>query len=142
MQTMISTYVNGVREAVELYKKAFDAKLTYVMPSDDGDEYHVDLDIYGLHVAMAEAKYVLKFYDKPTEEGIKIFSQTERIAGNTMQICLYYDKGDTSKIKHAYEVLREGSTVIIELGPALGSPCMVDFIDKFGIRWVLIENVE
>ena len=144
MQTMVSTYVNGIDEAIKLYQKAFDAKLGYTMPSEESDckYYHAELDIYGLNLALAEAKYVLNFYDSLTEEGVKVFSQTQRIAGNTMQICIYFDKGDGDKIRQAYAVLRDGSVALVELGAALGSACMVDFIDKFGIRWVLIESVE
>jgi len=144
MKTMVSTYVNGSDEAIELYQKAFDAELGYTMPSKEKDckYYHAELNIYGINLAIAEAKYVLDFYDSPSEKAVEIFSQKERIAGNTMQICIYYDKGDANKIKRAYEILREGSVAIVGLGPALGSPCVVDFIDKFGIRWVLIESVE
>ena len=144
MQTMLSTYVNGIDKAIALYQKAFDAELGHAIPSEEKDckYYHAELDIYGLNLALAEAKYALTFYDSPTEEGAKIFSQTERIAGNTMQICLKYNKGDGNKIKHAYETLRDGSVVLVELGAALGSSCVVDFIDQFGIRWFLIEGVE
>jgi len=144
MQTMVSTYVNGSDEAIELYQKAFNANLGYTMPSKEKDckYYHAELNIHGLKLAIAEAKYVLDFYDSPSAKATELFSQTERIAGNTMQICIYYDKGDADKIKYAYEVLREGSVAIVDIGPALGSPCVVDFIDKFGIRWVLIESVE
>jgi len=144
MQTMISTYVNGIDEAVELYQKAFDAKLGHTIPSEAEDckYYHAELDIYGLDLAIAEAKYALEFYDSPTEAGVKVFSQTERIAGNTMQICIKYNKGDGDKVRHAYEVLRDGSIAFVEIGAALGSTCVVDFVDKFGIRWFLIESVE
>ena len=144
MQTMVSTYVNGINEAIELYQKAFDAELGHTIPCDEEDckYYHAELNIYGLALALAEAKYALEFYDSPTAEGVKVFSQTERIAGNTMQISFTYNKGDGNKIRHAYDVLRNGSVALVELGEALGSPCVVDFIDKFGIRWVLIESVE
>jgi len=142
MQTMVSIYVNGIEEAILLYQKAFDAELGYTMPSEEEDckYYHAELNIYGLNLALAEAKYVLGFYNSPTEEGTNVFSQTERIAGNTMQIYLQYDKGDGDKIRHAYQVLRDGSVALVDIGAALGSPCMVDFIDKFGIRWALIER--
>ena len=119
MQTLISTYVNGSDEAIELYQKAFEAELGYTIPSEENDckYYHAELNIYGQTLAIAEAKYALKFYESvisPTEECVKLLSQTERITGNTMEICIYYDKGSTDKIKQAYEVLREGSVAIIE----------------------------
>ena len=144
MRTMVSTYVNGIDEAIALYKKAFNAELGHTIPSEEEDckYYHAELDIYGLTLALAEAKYALEFYDSPTKEGVKVFSQTERIAGNTMQISFTYSKGDGDKIKHAYEVLRDGSVALVDIGAALGSSCVVDFIDKFGIRWFLVEDVE
>lgn len=141
---MMSTYINGSDEAIELYQKAFNAELGYTMPSTEEDckYYHAELDIYGTTLAIAEAKYASKFYEVLPKEGFKLFSQTERIAGNTMQLCIYYDKGSTDEIKRAYEVLKEGSTAIVEIGPFADSPCFVDFIDKFGIRWCLAEDTE
>ena len=142
MKSMIMAYVNGSDEAIELYQKAFNAELGFAMPSMEKDckYYHAELNIHGQNVAILEAKHVANFYESPTEEGVKFFSQTERIAGNVVSICIYYDKGDTEKIKHAYEVLRENSITIIEPGSVCDSPCMVEFIDKFGIRWYLIES--
>ena len=145
MEVMTSIYVNGSDEAIALYQKAFDAKLGYTIPGSEGDckYYHAELNINGHHLAIAEAKYVLKFYEKliaPSEEAVRLFSQTERIAGNTMQFCIYFDKGDADKIKHAYEVLREGSVTIVGPGPLGSNPCFVDYIDKFGVRWCLLED--
>ena len=145
METIMSVYVNGIDEAIELYQQAFNADLGYIVPSkEDGCKYyHAELKIHGQILAIAEAKHVLKFYERlisPPEEAVRLFSQTERITGNTMQFCVYFDKGGADKIKQTYEVLREGSVTIIEPGAVGDNPCMVDFIDKFGIRWCFLES--
>ena len=145
MQTMMSVYVNGSDEAIALYQKAFGAELGYTIPSEEGDckYYHAELNIHGQHLAIAEAKHVLKFYERlisPSEEAVRLFSQTERVAGNTMQFCIYFGKGEADKIKRAYEILREGSVTLVGPGPLGENPCFVDFIDKFGIRWCLLES--
>jgi PhnB protein len=141
METTMLIYVNGSDEAIELYQKAFHAELGYAMPSEEDDcrYYHAELNIYGQSLTVVEAKHVLKFSDSPSEEAVRLFSQTERLAGNTMQFCVYFDNGSADKIKQAYEVLRKGGVTIVELGPCFSSPCMVDFIDKFGVRWCFLE---
>ncbi|MCL2838805.1 MAG: VOC family protein [Oscillospiraceae bacterium] len=124
-----------------MYKKAFNAELTWTIPSDEGDGtyYHAELNIYGQTLAIAEAKYMLKFQDSPLEEAVQFLSKKERISGNTMQIRLHFGEGGAAKVKQGFEVLKEGSFVITKLGACNYSPCMVAFIDKFGVFWCLLE---
>jgi PhnB protein len=140
-RSFMQIYVDGSGEAVELYKKAFNAELKWSVPSEEGDGtyYHAELDIYGQTLAIAEAKYMLKFQESPSEDAVKFFSQTQRIPGNTMQICLHFGEGGADKVKQGFEILKEGSLLISGPGPCNFTPCMVDFIDKFGIRWCLFE---
>jgi len=43
-------------------------------------------------------------------------------------------------VKRAYEILQEDSQTNVVLGPTFWSPCMVDFVDKFGVRWCLFAE--
>jgi PhnB protein len=43
-------------------------------------------------------------------------------------------------VKKAYEILKEGSHTNAPLGPVIWSPCMVDFVDKFSVRWCLFSE--
>ena len=54
-----------------------------------------------------------------------------------MQFCLHYGEGNEDKVKQAFETLKEGSEIIVPLGPCEFSPLMTDFIDRFGVRWCI-----
>lgn len=40
-------------------------------------------------------------------------------------------------MKNAYEVLKDGATIQIPIGPCDYSPCMFSLVDKFGVYWCL-----
>ncbi len=118
-RSMMQIYTKGSVEAVEQYMQAFDAKLGYHIKSADNTFYHAELDICGHTLAVAEA------------------NDDTMITGNTMQFCLHYGEGNESKVRKAYEVLKEGSEILFPLGPCEFSPLMTDMVDKYGIRWCL-----
>ena len=125
IRSMMQVYVKGSKEAVELYQKAFEAKLISEYKNDDGSYYHSELDVYGQILSVAEARTAGSFADE------------ERISGNTMQFCLHFRETETGLVKKAFAVLESGSRVLFPLGPCEYSGCMVDFIDRFGVRWCL-----
>jgi len=62
-----------------------------------------------------------------------------RNPGNTMQFCLHFGVGNADRVRQGFEALKEGSLILYPIGPVDYSPCMVDFVDKFGVRWCLFE---
>jgi PhnB protein len=120
-RTLLQIYVKGRDEAIEHYKKAFDATLGYHEINPDGTFGHVELDINGQAIGVGE--------DNDGGEA--------RITGNTMQFCLQFEDGEEDKVRKAYEVLKEGATINFPLGPSFFSPCVTDLIDRYGVRWCL-----
>lgn len=47
---------------------------------------------------------------------------------------------DAESVKRAYEVLKEGSTIIYPMVSTTYSSCFVSLIDKFGVRWGLMTE--
>jgi PhnB protein len=47
---------------------------------------------------------------------------------------------DTASVKRAYEVLKEGGTIVHPMVSTTYSSCFVSLVDKFGIRWVLMTE--
>jgi len=140
MDLTVVVYVNGSDKAIELYQKVFDAELVNTLPSNEDDckYYTAELNINGNSLTVIEAKHVIKFDGSQSKEAVRVYSKEERFAGNTMQLTVCFNKGSAEKIKQAYELLR-GDITISELGPCFSSSCMVDFIDKFGVRWCFME---
>ena len=118
MQAMMQVYVKGCAEAIELYKEAFDATLESIVLKENQSVLHAELSVNGQIIALADA------------EG-------ERVPGNTMQFCFRCGPGNEEAVQKAYEVLKEGSEIIFPIGPRFYSPCCVDLIDKFGVRWCI-----
>lgn len=121
----MGAYVKGSDAAVELYKKAFDAKLGDYYLNPDGTYFHSELDVYGQILAVAEGTAGL--YDQGGE----------RVTGNTMQFCLHFDEGEGHLVQKAYDVLKEGAEIRFPLGPCEYSSLMVDLVDRFGVRWCM-----
>lgn len=118
IRSMMQAYVKNSLEAVQLYQKAFDAKILSEYKNDQGNYFHVELDLFGQIFALSE-------------------SNEKTVAGNTMQFCLQLGIEDKRYISLAYEVLKEGAEILVPLGPCSYSELMVSFIDKFGVNWCL-----
>lgn len=118
-RSIFQVYVKGSIEAVELYQKAFDAKIVSEYKNENGSYIHAELDVFGQIVALAEAL------------------AGERIAGTTMQLCFHLDKNKEESIKKAYELLKEDADISFSLGKSFFSPLMFGLIDKYGVNWNL-----
>lgn len=121
-RVMMQTYVSDATAAIELYKRAFGAKLIDMHHTPEGKVFHSELEIEGQILAVA---------DRDDTDGI------DDITGNIMQFCLHYEEGKDAVVKQAYETLLEGATVRVPLGPCVYSPCMADIVDRFGVRWCI-----
>lgn len=121
LRSMFGVYVKGSVEAVELYQKAFDAKLVSEYRNEDGSYMHAELDVFGQILAISEAL---------PEAG-------ERIAGTTMQFNLHFGKGNEEVVKKAYEVLKNDAQIHTPIAECFFSPLMFGLIDKFGVNWCI-----
>ena len=115
---MMQVYVKGSVEAVKLYQKAFNATLSSEVRNSDNTFLHAELNVCGHIIALSE-------------------TTNDKIPGNTMQFCFHYGEGNEKSVENAYQILKEGSQILHPLGSCFFSPCMADFIDKFGVHWCL-----
>jgi len=119
-RSMMQVYVNGSREAVELYQKAFDAKLVASYLNEDGTFMHAELDIYGQILAVSEAT-----------------PEKSRVEGNCMQFCLHFGEDNEAIVQKAFDTLKEKAIIDFPLGKCDFSPLMTSLVDKFGIFWCI-----
>jgi len=117
-RSLMQVYVKNSREAVEIYKKAFDAQLVAEYMNDDGQYMHAELEVQGQIIALSEIN-------------------GQAIAGNNMQFCFHYGKGNEAAVEKAYKILKDGGEVTYPLGECHFSPLMTGLTDKFGINWCL-----
>lgn len=101
MEFMIPLYVKNATEAIELYTKAFDAKLEYIEYTPEKTVLHSEIIAYGQKIAISD-------------------TQDAAITGTVFQIDVRM-KNDED-VKKAYEILKEGSRTKVPLGPVFFSP--------------------
>ncbi|MNC72156.1 hypothetical protein D3C75_1231720 [compost metagenome] len=57
----------------------------------------------------------------------------EHSSDSTLELVATFD--NETVLREAYQIIKDGSTTITPIGPVFFSPCMVQFVDKFGVRW-------
>lgn len=116
LRSMMQVYVKGSVEAVELYRRAFDAGLLCACPDGKGGYMHSELNAYGQIISVSEI------------EG-------EVIAGSSMQFCFHMGAGQEDKVHKAYEALKDGASKINPPSACEYSPCQFTLVDRFGVSW-------
>jgi PhnB protein len=119
MEFMIQLYVKNATEAIEIYSKAFDGTVGNIDYTPDKKVLHSEMLAHGQKIAIAD-------------------SHESAVTGNVYQIDVRMKTEDA--VKKAYELLMDGSLTNVPLGPVFWSPCMVDFTDRFGVRWCLFAE--
>ena len=118
LRTLMQVWVKGSMEAVELYRKAFNAQILCAYPDGHGGYAHSELNAHGQIIAVSEL--------------------TDHVAaGNTMQFCFHFGDGGEEHVRNAYEYLKNGAKIDVPIGPCDYSPCMFSLVDKFGVFWCL-----
>ena len=114
-------YVTGSIEAVERYCKAFNAVKSFEIKADADTYAHCELSVNGqLFMAVSEAPFDC--------------DHNKNHVWQTMAFNVY-EMGTEEAVRNAYDVLRDGGTVIDKLGPCDWNPFCANVIDKFGVFW-------
>lgn len=111
-------YVKNSKDAVKLYMDAFELQLGYHVLNDDGSFYHSELN--------KDGRQILSVVESAENEGKK---------STIVQLGIEFESVD--KVKRAYELLSEGGTIDMSIGPLPWSECAAALIDKFGVYWYI-----
>ena len=128
----ISPYLsfNGnCADAVAFYEKVFDVKAEIMRykdaPKDNGYETQPSTENLVMHAQFELGGEIIMFADMPPEYAVK--------NGTNIAIMAEFDKIETAK--SAFEALKEGGKVDMELQETFWSKCFGSLTDKFGIIW-------
>ncbi|WP_410511525.1 hypothetical protein PaeBR_15770 [Paenibacillus sp. BR2-3] len=114
-------YLNGTCcEAIDLYKKAFNTDTDSIMYDSQKEPekfvIHAEMHILGTRLMLSD------------------FGGTKELtADSTMEIVAIFENEEV--LREAYHKMNDDSKTITPIGPIFFSPCLVQFIDKFGVRW-------
>jgi len=117
MRTVFFACVNNSLEAVEFYRKAFNAELTCCY-----------LDSTGKFVEHAELTINSQLF-------LSLMESSETRTGSTMYFWFTFD--DEKSLYEAYKVLKEGAEIRGEPSSCEWCKLITDLTDKYGIRWLL-----
>jgi Uncharacterized protein conserved in bacteria len=121
MKIYTQVYVRGSVEAAEMYCKAFGAEISFQIKAENGTYEHCELSVDG--------QGILAISEAPDNCDTSKKTTWQTMAFNA------FDMGSEEAVRNAYDVLREGGTVIDPLGPCPWSTCCSNLIDKFGVFW-------
>lgn len=113
-------YLNGAcSEAIGLYKKAFGTEIDNIMydPEQEPQKViHAEMHILGTRLMLSDYGGTKESSADSTMEIVALFSNEQLLRG-------------------AYQIIKVESKTITPIGPIFFSPCLVSFVDKFGVRW-------
>lgn len=119
-------------EAIRFYENAFHATDIHIdyyrnAPTDSGMKITEDMKDLVMHASMTICGTPVNLSD----------SVDPLSAGNMICLNVFFSTADD--VCHAYEKLKKGGKVAVELGPQFFSPMYGSIEDKFGIKWQLIS---
>lgn len=127
--TPYPTFGGNCSQAIALYEKAFNVKAQIMRykdaPPDSEYQFSEGTDDYVMHAQLQLGNDVIMFCDQPPEQPI--------ITGTNMAISVAFD--DVAAANAAFDVLKEGGTVDMELQETFWSKYFGTLVDKFGICW-------
>ena len=128
----ISPYVSfsgNCAEAVEFYEKAFNVKAEIMrykeVPADNEYKTTESTENLIMHAQIEICGEIIMFCDMPPEYPAK--------TGDNIGIMAEFDNKETAK--KAFDALKAGGEVSMELQETFWSKCFGSLTDKFGINW-------
>ncbi|MCL2521907.1 MAG: glyoxalase/bleomycin resistance/extradiol dioxygenase family protein [Erysipelotrichales bacterium] len=122
------------KQAIELYKKAFGAEVKILYCNSDAHPKDCALEsanqgdlIYHAEIYIGQQRITLT--DTPDDP-----------IPNTNPLSLLITFETAKAVKKAYEIMKEGATIIYPIQTTTYSSCFVSLIDKFGMRWELMTE--
>lgn len=128
-------FTGQCEEAMELYKKAFGATVDCLFRYSDADArdwatpltdeqarkiYHAEMHICGQRVMLADH----------LERDVQ--------PGTSLSLAAVFE--DPEQVRAAYDVLKDGCTIVHPMQTRTYSACIVVLVDQFGIRWTLMTE--
>ncbi|MDF2588477.1 MAG: hypothetical protein K0S41_2318 [Anaerocolumna sp.] len=128
--TPVFNFNGKCEEAIELYKKAFHAKLTILLRYADAKKEDLNQPLTD------EEKN--KIYHSELyigDQRIMLSDNLDYKFTNSTSLFLTVTLETPDEVKEAYELLKDDSTIIYPVHSTTYSSCLFSLIDKFGFRW-------
>lgn len=119
-------------EAIDLYERAFGFKARVMRYSDappsEGYQPAPGTENFVMHACLTDRNdYTVFLADMPPDNPSTF--------GNGMSVSMELDSEDA--VKSAFDILKEGGKVTMELQQTFWSKCYGSLEDRFGVNWML-----
>lgn len=114
----IGINIKDSRDAVEIYRKAFGIELGYHVLNDDGSYFHSELM-------------------KGKDEICSVVEDKDFCPGSGNPIHLGYTFDTKEQLLQAFDLLKDGGHVDMDIRELPWSPCAAYVTDRFGVHWYL-----
>lgn len=123
------------KEAIVLYKRAFNGEITQLFQYSDADPSDFNIDqltesekeqVYHAEMMIGNQRFFFSDSFDPIPHG------------QNVSIVITFDSGD--EVKNAYELLAMGGEVLQQLTETTYSGCFTSIVDRFGVRWELMTE--
>ena len=122
-------------EAIRLYRKAFDLKISHILHYSDADKRDWDVEL-----SEEQEKFVYHAEAYIGGQRLMLADEMEHnnVKGTSIFLTVTFDTAD--EVKQAYRILSDEGTIIYPLRCTTYSSCVGTLIDKFGFRWGLMTE--
>jgi len=132
-------HFNGqCEEAIGIYQKAFNARIGCLLHYTDRNEQD-----WNVPITKEQENYVYHSEIYIGKQRIMMGDNYEPDLNKNTSAFLTITFESSDEVKKAYEILKDGCTIINPMHSTTYSSCAVSLIDKFGVRWGLMtEQIE
>lgn len=139
--TPIMIFTGQAGQAIDLYEKAFGAKVKHVtlfseMHSDDWQCSEEEKDMIA-HSEIKIGNHIIMLADDATKLS-DVANHDKPAKSFLIDLLVNFDTDE--ELKAAYEVISEGATITDPLSSTTYCSLCVSLIDKFGGRWQLMSG--
>ena len=133
--TPVFNFNGQCEEAMAFYEKAFGTTTKFIMRYSDADKRDWSIPLTDdqknmvYHAEMLIGNQRIMFSD---------IIEFDLSKGTSLFLTIIFE--DAESVKKAYEILKEGSTIVYPMVSTTYSSCFVSLIDKFGFRWGLMTE--
>ena len=139
MTVVPNFHFNGkCREAIELYKEAFGAKVDCLLLYKDAKT-----EDYGRPLTDEQKSFVYHAELSIGKQRIMMADDMDMTFAPSASLFLTMTMDTKEDVIRAFNVMKEGGTIIYPPHSTTYSSCTVSFIDKYGFRWgIMTEKTE
>ncbi len=123
------------RDAVELYKEAFGAKIACLLLYKDAK-----IEDYDRTLTVEQKNFVYHAEILISNQRIMMADNIDMPFTPSTSLFLTITMDTKEDVMKAFNVMKDGCTIIYPPHSTTYSSCTVNFIDKFGFRWVIMTE--